>query len=445
MSAPLMAGAAKMTITPPIGVDLCGYGGRPGPSIGVHDDLCAGAIFVCDGLGGAVIITADLIGLGAAEVAEIRALVHDLTDVPPGRVMVSCTHTHAGPATDCIVHLGHQDRPYLDVLKRQLASLARRARDNARPALFGFARQAVAVGMNRRVTRDGATIMAPNADGATAPYADVWSFDDAATGKPLARLFSHAAHAVTMGGDNLLISADWPGAAQRYTERLFPGAPALFAQGCCGDINSDPRGSFEIVERQGQIMAEAVAQADGRAEKRGEVRVAAATETVQLPLLDPPPVAAARARVEGATHLRDSEAGQVNRGFEMMYEGQVEWAERIVRLAEAREATSEDRRVTRTIPYEVQAICLGDAAWVGLPGEVFVEYALHIDQASPFAQTTVVGYANDNPGYVPTAAAYAEGGYEVTDAIQFYGDTMMAPESEAIILAAAGRVLKAMG
>src|SRR5450759_3332682 len=135
MSAPLMAGAAKITITPPIGVDLCGYGGRPGPSIGVHDDLRAGAIFACDGSGCAVIITADLIGLDAAEVAEVRALVHDLTDVPPSRVMISCSHTHSGPATDCIAHLGHQDRPYLTVLKRQLASLARRARDKARTAL----------------------------------------------------------------------------------------------------------------------------------------------------------------------------------------------------------------------------------------------------------------------------------------------------------------------
>ena len=437
MSGPLIAGAAKMAITPPIGVDLCGYGGRPSGSIGVHDELCAGAIFVCDGSDCAVIITADLIGLSAAEVAEVRALVHELTDVPPSHVLVSCTHTHAGPATDCIAHLGYPDRPYLNVLKRQLASLARMARDHARPALFGFARQAVSVGANRRLTHEGNIVMAPNADGALAPYVDVWSFDDAVSGRPLARLFSHAAHAVTMGGDNLLISADWPGAAQRYAERIFPGAPALFAQGCCGDINSDPRGSFEVVERQGQIMAGAVAQADARAERRAEVRVAAASETVQLPLLDPPPVAEARARVEYATGLRDSEKGKVNRGFEMMYAGQVKWAERILELAEAG-ATG------RTIPYEVQAISLGDAAWVGLPGEVFVEYALNIDRASPFAQTTVAAYANDNPGYVPTAAAYLEGGYEVNDAIQFYGDMMMAPVSEEIILAAAGRVLAAV-
>ena len=121
----------------------------------------------------------------------------------------------------------------------------------------------------------------------------------------------------------------------------------------------------------------------------------------------------------------------------MMYAGQVKWAERILELAEAG-ATG------RTIPYEVQAISLGDAAWVGLPGEVFVEYALNIDRASPFAQTTVAAYANDNPGYVPTAAAYLEGGYEVNDAIQFYGDMMMAPVSEEIILAAAGRVLAAV-
>jgi hypothetical protein len=33
----LLAGAATVVITPPVGLDLCGFGGRPGPSEAVHD------------------------------------------------------------------------------------------------------------------------------------------------------------------------------------------------------------------------------------------------------------------------------------------------------------------------------------------------------------------------------------------------------------------------
>jgi neutral ceramidase len=110
--------------------------------------------------------------------------------------------------------------------------------------------------------------------------------------------------------------------------------------------------------------------------------------------------------------------------------GDIAWAERLLALAQA-------GATNLTRPYEVQAMRLGDLLLVGLPGEVFVEYALQIDEGAPQAQTATMAYANDNVGYVPTAAAYAEGGYEVTQAIRFYGDTMLRPESERMIVAAA--------
>jgi hypothetical protein len=43
------AGAAEVVITPPVGVQLEGYGGRDGPSTAVHDDLHAHALVLDDG------------------------------------------------------------------------------------------------------------------------------------------------------------------------------------------------------------------------------------------------------------------------------------------------------------------------------------------------------------------------------------------------------------
>jgi hypothetical protein len=417
---------------------MTGFGNRPGPSEGVHDDLRAGAVYLSDGTTAAIIITADLIGLDQSEIARIRDMIEERTGMPGGHVMISCSHTHSGPATRCLRYLGEVDDAYLSVLERQMAGAAKMAVDSARPALFGCAREPVSVGINRREVSAGRTIIGRDEAGLTAPYVDVWSLDDAATGAPLARLFCHAAHAVTMGGDNLLLSADWPGYAQRYVERIFPGAAALFAQGCCGNINSDPRGAWEIAERQGQVMAGAVAKADGRPEKRSEARVRVASETVQLPLMDPPPLDEAQALLEAFTRERDAgvAAGE-NRGMMMMRDGIVAWADGIVAL-------SASGQTGRTLPYEVQAISVGDAVWVGLPGEVFVEYALNIDKSSPFGLTTVAAYTNANPGYVPTAAAHQQGGYEVVDAIHFYGDMMMGPDSEAVILGGVRRVLAAL-
>ncbi len=62
---------------------------------------------------------------------------------------------------------------------------------------------------------------------------------------------------------------------------------------------------------------------------------------------------------------------------------------------------------------EVQAISLGpDVAWVGLPGEVFVELGLALKKRSPFPLTLVVELANESIGYIPDRRSYAEGNYE---------------------------------
>ena len=47
-----------------------------------------------------------------------------------------------------------------------------------------------------------------------------------------------------------------------------------------------------------------------------------------------------------------------------------------------------------------------------LPGEIFVETALEIERQSPFEQTIIAGFSENNIGYVPTVKAFEEGGYE---------------------------------
>ena len=71
-------------------------------------------------------------------------------------------------------------------------------------------------------------------------------------------------------------------------------------------------------------------------------------------------------------------------------------------------------------PAEVQVFRLGHGWLVMLPGEVFVEIGWKVRDAvavaagvSP-ADVVVAAYANGGVGYVPTAAAIPEGGYEVT-------------------------------
>lgn len=80
-------------------------------------------------------------------------------------------------------------------------------------------------------------------------------------------------------------------------------------------------------------------------------------------------------------------------------------------------------------------IALGDQlAWVGLPGEIFVELGKAIKIASPFPYTIIAELANGSIGYVPDRKAYPEGAYEVIS-------TRCAPGGGEALVAAATRLL----
>ena len=85
----------------------------------------------------------------------------------------------------------------------------------------------------------------------------------------------------------------------------------------------------------------------------------------------------------------------------------------------------------------VHAIRLGPVALVGVPVELFCEIGMSIRDRSPFATTLVSGYWNGYRNYLPTDAERARGGYEI-DISPFR------PGAEALVTAAAGRVLEAL-
>jgi len=76
-----------------------------------------------------------------------------------------------------------------------------------------------------------------------------------------------------------------------------------------------------------------------------------------------------------------------------------------------------EERHDAPMEVEVQVITLGDQlAWVGLPGEIFVEHGKAIKAASPFPLTIIAELANASISYVPDRKAYPQGAYEVVSA-----------------------------
>jgi len=255
----------------------------------------------------------------------------------------------------------------------------------------------------------------------------------------LAVLVNYACHAVVLGADNLLVSADYPGYAMRTLERVLgDGVTALFANGCCGNINPKWRGSFEVAERLGNILAGEVLKVLQEIEPSADADLRMEQRAIHLPIKAFPTLREAKRVVEEKRVLL-SRYGDVELPEHMGgLRGELIHAQHQVAAIEALSAQqSEEDLRQRRMATEMQALTVGEAALVMLPGEIFAEIGLEIKERSPFEPTFVIGYANDyEVSYVPTAQAYEEGGYEPTWA-------KVAPGADRVVVEEARRLLSA--
>ena len=430
MSEPtIAAGTASAKITPPVGVELTGYAGRPGPSAGVHDELYAKALVLDDGSTRVGILSLDLLGLTSEDAARIRTLASAKAGLPPGNLLVTCSHTHAGPAVQFLRCCGTPDPDYVEWMVETSARAVGEAASDLAPAEVLFATSRSDIGMNRRAPY---LQLVGNPEGAVDDEVGIMLI--AAKDGRKAVVYNYPCHGVVLGHENVLISADWMGAASRAIEDAT-GARALFLQGCGGDINPRLRGGFDAVEQTGQSLAAGVVAALEEAVPAGGP-LAALSESVELPLLPPlPPEQLAKIATDAARRIREGMASGKSEHELSGYEAQRLWAQGIADLLERKDPP-------RRLVAEIQAIRIGGVRIVALPGEAFAEIGLQIKSFGE--KVLVAAYANGNIGYIPTARAYLEGGYEVDSAYRYYGLQMIGPESEAVVVRAAARLLSAI-
>src|SRR5262245_60510812 len=119
----LRAGVARGDVTPPLGVELCGYGPFLGrAATGVHDRLWCRAVVLEADRERLVLVSCDLIGVLQETTDAVRATVRERLGVPPERVLIACTHTHSGPNTIRLIGWGEPDQPYRAGLAGRIAA-----------------------------------------------------------------------------------------------------------------------------------------------------------------------------------------------------------------------------------------------------------------------------------------------------------------------------------
>lgn len=440
----LSAGTARTVITPPVGIHLVGFAGRP-PSTGIHDHLMATALVLCqrgeagDDLASRVaLVTLDLIGLhGETLTPAIKQRISAVTGIPPERVLLNCSHTHYGPVLADAREGGVTEvaAAYRDALPHHLAGLVATADAARQPVTLAAGRGAVRVGINRRERREtGQLVLGQNPEGTLDSEVLVWRFDAAdvagagdssdskasatpgapvgwvrRSGASVAVVINYACHAVSLSGQMRLVTADFPGVARGVVEQLV-GGTALFVQGAAGNINPSLMGpDWDHPRRLGNALGAEAARIALLAAPIASTPLRLARETLGLPAMLPISLEAGRALVVSleADRERLTQGGS---------DGAKWWnSQRLERAQKGLEAL-ETGRPLPPVPAEVAALRIGDAALATNPGELFCEIGLAIKHASPFPWTAVAAYTDGSAGYIPTRAAYPEGGYEVVSA-----------------------------
>ncbi|HIJ65347.1 MAG TPA: hypothetical protein HPP77_05280 [Candidatus Hydrogenedentes bacterium] len=391
----LHIGTASADITPPVGVELCGYGMYlRRASTAVLDRLYARALYAENGAGRALVIANDLCGVTDELTARTRDLCADKLGLAAESLMLACTHTHSGPATMRIHGMGERDLLYYDHLPYLWLDLARAAIENAQPAVLRIARGPIkTVGVDRH-----------DPQGPVDAELRVARFD--AENRCLALLVNYSAHAVVLGASSTLISADWPGALSRTIEAQLPGTMGLFVQGSCGTLNSitacvDAKAGANAVEEIGRDVArEALRLAETAECMEGNATVAASRQVVPLETQLTPPDELAAEHAACLERVADPDLGA--------------YEQNVNRLRAAACQRLLDTYVTGppdAYPAEVQALRIGPLRIVGIPGELFMSLGQRILDARQNGLTMVAGYANDWMGYFPTRDAYGDPRY----------------------------------
>jgi len=394
---------------------MAGFDARKGLAQGVHDDLHARALVFDDGSTQVALVSVEVIGLSRAFVRRAQQEIERRTGIPAAHIILAATHTHCGPVT--FHHFFNQDQPldneYLDRLAAGIVRSVKLALAASVPGRVraGFV-HVDGIAVNRR-TSDGQPVD---------PAAGVILVEDAA-GKPSAIAISFACHTTVLGPNTLEISADFPYYTTRYLKNVLDeDVEVLFFNGAEGDISVGHKSDLsavgviadfrtfekaeELGNRLGRIVAESLASLEPE-----DVRLKLATEDVPLPLKTYPPMdVMTRRREQALANLRDlNEQVLTPRVLEARREGLFSRIEEYYALL----YKDAEGHAPKTLAAEVSVVQIGGTAIVTFPGEVFVAIALEIRRHSPFARTMFFGLANDYIGYVPTADANADAGYEV--------------------------------
>lgn len=221
-------------------------------------------------------------------------------------------------------------------------------------------------------------------------------------GAPRATLYNYACHPSAAGGDSPPVCcADYPGFASDLIERQV-GGTALFLHGCSGDINP---GKY--------VRGDATASADRLADARRMGRILASETLKTLAGIEPGGVRHWRVASRDALLPVQSGTGDVEAALSRAQAALADWQSKGSDPRTAlRKYVLAHKIVDDHCPTTFFALAVNRLAVAFVPGEPFTALGEQIKQSRPDAPTLVAATCGEDPYYMPTPEAVAQGGYE---------------------------------
>jgi hypothetical protein len=374
----VLAGAATVSLAPPSGAPLAGYGSLVRrllfpdllgfypyafwfkPSEGSLDPLFARAIVVESGGARLAWAAVDLIAVDRSFTREVGDLLR-MAGLPPTSLVVSASHTHSGPgafipsrlwAFVAVDRFRTAVRSMLVSAVVQAITRADAAKVPARVAAFAREGPDVTTGrLGLPVDREMVGLRFVDADG-----------------QAVGLLWNYAIHGTMLPPANLRFSGDVMGLASAILEREL-GVPVLFVNGAVGDV-SPRRHGHAAAEEVGAELAAALREGWRESRELGAATIAARTMRLTLPA---PFVSARNCLGSVMPH-----ALALPMGWAMPHDA------------------------------ELMAVALGDVVWVVVPGELQSALGRQIKDTARarFALGFVAGVSNDYLGYLISSEGY---------------------------------------
>jgi len=358
-----------------------------------------------------VLCAVDWIGIANEGHDAFRAQLAEAAGTVPARVAVHTLHQHDAPGCDFTAEKiikeldvkGYTrfEGTFHRIVIQRAADAIRAALPNAQPVShYGYGEAIVKeVASNRRVERtpdgkvgrmrgssckvEGLSMLPEGLIDPVVSLLSFWNGD-----KPIALLSSYACHPQSyyrLG----IPSPDFPGIARFIRGQDVNAALHVHFNGAGGNVAA---GKYNDGAQANRIIL-ATRLAAGMRE--------AYDKTVKMPL-GAADVAWGHVPVRLPLSPRLDEADLTAKLKATEARGYISFADQLAFV----------RRSKEGYPIDITCLSVGNTRMLHLPGELFVEYQLAAKAMRPDLHVMMAAYGDYGPGYIGTADAYPEGGYE---------------------------------